>query len=280
MAPQFTQPRAIPPPRRSSSTASSSPPHPNRPFTVKRNLDEEEEGRNIAGSRWKIKGLSSTSKVVPIKLPVSPSTGHKSFSSSPSQPNPSDSSHRHRDSTSLQGGGAGEGQGSKDFYRYQGSSPSQSSSQSSSSSSSHWQHARVQVPGGASPCLSLAQLPFQRHQAPPQQPLPHRQMVRRAVSESSEEDHPKKSRTLLPSDESDHDHDFEIERRPFADSDDGDDDDDDDDDSSVKVEVGGYTSIKKPSRKSSQQSNTDTSRRGGGGHHRYIDLGNITLDCD
>jgi hypothetical protein len=241
--PQFTQPRNL----QSSSSGTSSttvagPPRENHKFTIKRTLDEEAEGRTIAaGSRWKIKG--SSTKVVPIKLPVSPPITHKTFSHS-----------QLSEGTTESPAAGGHG-----FYRYHGTNPSQSLS----SQSSQWQHARVQPPGGGSqspPCLSLAELPHRQRSATTK--TRPRGSRARAESESSE-DLPK-SRTLQPSDDSsDHDRDFEIER----DNSDGGNDDDEDDDSSVKVEVGGYLTQKK-------------SRRTGHHHHRSVDLGTITLDCD
>jgi hypothetical protein len=265
---------------------------------VRRNLDEEEEGRNIASTRWKLKGFHLNSpKVVPMKIPVSsPSTttnGHKSFShTTTSSSNTTTTTENLANSNTLMRSLSnptsteGEYKSSKGFHRYNGSSPSQHSLVSSSvpSGKTQWQHARVQVSGDS--CLSLAQLPSNS------KPMPHMSSPKtRTCSDSSDEYH--KARTLEPSDE-ESDHDFEIERRGGGRMEEGDEEDEDgdcDDDCSVKVEIGGFSSSSSSSKKQQQHeqkhqasthsaaatSSSSSSRRR---NRRYVDLGNITLDCE
>lgn len=112
---------------------------------------------------------------------------------------------------------------------------------SSTRNKSQWQSARVQVSGNS--CMTLSQLPSESKL--------HSLSTKTTTCSDSSDEYPK-SKALEPSDESDHD--FEIEGNDH-------DNDCDDDDSSVKVEVGDHYAV---------------SRR----THRFVDLGNITLDCD
>jgi hypothetical protein len=283
------------------------PQRQNPKFTVKRNLDEEEEGRTIASTRWKIKGINlNSTKVVPIKIPLSIGSSSPANSMTRSLSTPTEGEYKGTSDTATAATAKG-------FHRYHGSSPSQHSPSSTLVSSSvqcheksQWQHARVQGSSSGDPHLSLAQLPL--NTKPIAMPMPMAKT--RACSDSSDEYH------------GESDQDFEIEGRTRGgraregargrggrrgetggagrteeeEEEEGEEEEEEDcdDDSSVKVEIGGFPSQKRQHSKSRQQAHTTTATSAGAratasssssssrrrNNHRSVDLGNITLDCE
>lgn len=266
LSPKFTQPRILQ--QTQLSHNENLPQRYNPKFSVRRNLDEEEEGRTITSTRWKIKGLNlNATKVVPVMIPVSSpnaSKTHKVISNSSSS------------NTLMRSiSNPTEGHNVKEFHRYNGSSPSQHSLVSASvpNGNTQWQHARVRGSSDIA-CLSLAQLPSKTgSQTMSQTSCPKT----RACSDSSDEFH--KARTQEPSDE-ESDHDFEIEGGALEEGDEEDEDEDCDDDSSVKVEIGGFSQKKQQKNQVTTTTSSFSSSSSRRRNRQYVDLGNITLDCE